>query len=172
MKIALPVWDSQISPVLDTAQHIRIYDAGASDGVSALGDYPLPQEPAKKAEFIAANSDVLICGALSRQMEHELAVRGVTVHSWIMGNIETVADEYAAGNIRDIEYSMPGCRGRHGNRQCRRDTGGFGQSRRGGCRGRRARQNDAGTPGGDSRNGGPGRSPGNRRKKESADAGI
>ena len=145
MRIALPVWETLISPVFDTAQHIRIYVAQPS-GVSELGEYPLPQESAKKAEFVAANSDVLICGALSRQMEHELAAHGVTVHSWIMGNIETIAAVYAAGNIQDIEYSMPGCRGRHGHGQCSRDIAGNGQGRRGTCRGRRARHATAGIP--------------------------
>ncbi|MHB9029690.1 MAG: hypothetical protein ACYC9O_13065, partial [Candidatus Latescibacterota bacterium] len=64
------------------------------------------------AGFIAARAEAIICGALSHQLEQQLSALGVTVHPWVMGEAGRLIECYAAGNIHDREFSMPGCRGR------------------------------------------------------------
>ena len=128
MTVAAPVWNDMISPVLDTARMLRVYEV--SDGMpGGYTEYPLPDGAARKAEVIAGHASVLICGALSGELAEGLRARGVNVHPWIMGEAAVVIAGFAVGNIHLFEYSMPGCHrrrngcgrgqrhGRHGSRR-------------------------------------------------------
>lgn len=115
MRIAIPVWNGQISPVLDTAQRLRVYEI--SDCLPVLREeIGVHAGEADLAGIIAAMADVIICGALSRQLEQHLTALGVSVHPWVMGEAGRLIECYAAGKIRDWEFTMPGCRGRGGGR--------------------------------------------------------
>ena len=69
MRVAIPVWQSRVSPVFDTAGHLLIVDV--EDGrevhraeASILG-LSLPDRVNRLVEF---DVDVLLCGAISRQL--------------------------------------------------------------------------------------------------------
>ena len=113
MKIAVPVWEGRISPVLDTADRLMVFSiiGGIIDSRDEIfiGEKSLPE----KARDIKHYSDILICGALSRPMESCLESFGVEVHGWVMGNAERLVEMYACGGVPGPEYYMPGC----GNRQ-------------------------------------------------------
>ena len=121
MRIAVPVWGSQISPVLDSAETLKVYDI--VDGRFTVRDnIQLIGSGIEKARAMAEIADILICGALSNEMEECLAALGLRVHPWAMGECDSIIENYLHGKIGDCEYSMPGCRrGRH--RRCRRDPG-------------------------------------------------
>ena len=119
MRIAIPVWNGQISPVLDSAQRLCIYEV--SDCIPTLREeIGISIGESELAEFIATRADAIICGALSLQLEQHLLALGVTVHPWVMGDAGRLIECYAAGNIHDREFSMPGCRGRGSGRCGRR----------------------------------------------------
>ena len=117
MRVAVPIWNARVSPVLDTASTLRLY-RGADEKAVAGSDVVLPPELAEKARAIAREADVVICGALSGWMERELIARGVTLHPWVMGDVDEVMDRWRCGRIGECEGTMPGCgrhkRGRHG----------------------------------------------------------
>jgi hypothetical protein len=119
MRIALPVWNTMISPVLDTARTLRIISI---EGTLVTGreDNVLPAGCLEKAEAIAEQSGILICGAVSCCLEQELVSRRVTVYAWIMGESETIISAYLTGQLHDNRHIMPGCgRWRQGGRhQC------------------------------------------------------
>ena len=57
--------------------------------------------------------DVLICGAVSRRVEAELAGRGVIVYSFVSGDIDEVITGFINNCLAKPGFAMPGCqRGR------------------------------------------------------------
>jgi predicted Fe-Mo cluster-binding NifX family protein len=111
MRIAIPVWNGYISPVLDTAQRLCIYTV--SDCLPTLQEeVGISGNETDLPGFIAARADAIICGAVSCDLEQKLLALGVAVHPWVMGEAVRLIECYAAGNIHDREFSMPGCRGR------------------------------------------------------------
>ena len=128
MRVAIPVWNGIISPVFDTAQFLTVYKC--SSGVP-VADHTssIPPDPAGKLDCLVQNADVLICGAISQSLEHDLRERNIQVHPWVMGNGEDIVRAYICGQIGEYEYSMPGCahRRRHGcgmrGRGCRNGRG-------------------------------------------------
>jgi len=52
MRVAIPIWNARISPVLDTASTLRLFHHG-EDPAEAGADVALPSGPAEKARFIA-----------------------------------------------------------------------------------------------------------------------
>ena len=135
MKIGITVWQDRVSPVLDTAQKLMIVDTAESDGPSqqvlVIPELPLPQ----KAQFISHTGlKLLICGAVSRFLEHSLRSEGVEVVPWIRGPIHRVISAYRDDKLEDGNLRLPGCPKRvRGQRR--------GQGRRqGGRRGRRGQE--------------------------------
>lgn len=119
MKIAIPLWETKISPVLDSARLVRIIDVRGGETV-VVDEFALPEHVAEKAAAIAAKADEVVCGALSCLMEAELAARGVRVHPWIMGDFENIVRACAEGCVSEMEYTMPGCGHHHRHGQCRK----------------------------------------------------
>jgi predicted Fe-Mo cluster-binding NifX family protein len=111
MKVAVPVWKNNISPVLDAAKTIRIYEIDES-GIKILGEINFKNNEYDAALIIAENAEVLVCGALSDVLEARLNALGVKVHPWVMGEIEDIVKCYSVGGISSKEHSMPGCRRR------------------------------------------------------------
>ena len=112
MKIAVPVWNGNVSPVLDTAERLMVFDV---ENRKVISRTELPIEDRRlqeKAKMIADNASILICGALSSHMAPFLTSFGLEVYPWVMGNAERLVEMFASGNIPGPEFSMPGCRGR------------------------------------------------------------
>ena len=117
MKIAVPVWEGRVSPVLDTADRFLVFTVREGIVVSSdeiyIGEKSLPE----KARDIKQNADILICAALSQLMESCLISLGVEVRGWVMGNPERLVELYASGDVPGTEFYMPGC-GKRQSRGC------------------------------------------------------
>ena len=123
MKLAIPVWNDRISPVMDTARQLSMIelekDRELSRSMESLNDIILP----KRAHFLAdLGVDVLICGAISRPLAESLIACGVTIIPWIAGDIDEVIEAFISGHLSDPCFLMPGCR-RRGGGQFRRRRG-------------------------------------------------
>jgi len=118
MRIAVPVWGQLISPVFDTAETLKIYDIDASN-ISNRNDYQLTGSGIGKARTVAELANILICGAISNEVEKCLIALGINVHPWVMGESDSIIESYLQGKISEYEYSMPGCQ-RQRQRRCRR----------------------------------------------------
>ena len=110
MRISIPVWNSCVSPVLDTARHLLIVDIQENCIVSRRTVAFDGGTPEKNAGIIAGHADILICGALSWFMFSCLASHGVTVYPWVMGEVDRILDVFLQGKEPGGEFSMPGCR--------------------------------------------------------------
>ncbi|RJP22127.1 MAG: hypothetical protein C4520_08700 [Candidatus Abyssobacteria bacterium SURF_5] len=120
MKVAFPVWQSRISPVFDTAEHLVILEVEEGHEVARM-EYPIiglpPAQRAKRLEELEVDS--LICGAVSRHLANMLKANGIEVIPWISGAVDDVLPRYLNGLPLDGPFLMPGCN-RQNRRQCRR----------------------------------------------------
>lgn len=112
MRIAIPNWQGRISPVLDVAREIALFDLedGHIIGQSSLvfDDRPIFKRVARLKEN---QVERVLCGALSRLFYQMLVHQGIRVSAWLTGDIETVMQAFLSGHIGDSCYRMPGCHG-------------------------------------------------------------
>lgn len=122
MNLAIPVWQSRISPVFDTAERLLLVDVEDGAEISRM-EYPLAGlAPSQRAKRLAElNVNVLLCGAISRPLASMLGKSGVQIVPWISGEVNDVVPRYLNGQPLDGRFLMPGCA--HRNRfqgGCRR----------------------------------------------------
>jgi predicted Fe-Mo cluster-binding NifX family protein len=111
MKIAIPVWEGKISPVLDTASRLVIFNV-ENKNATLKGETHLQGIDfiRKCSQIKEMRVDLLICGAVSRHFGMMLAHTGVRVIPWIAGSAEEVLNAYMNGKLFSPRYIMPGCR--------------------------------------------------------------
>ena len=123
MKLALTVWNERIAPVFDSAGSAVILET--RDGVRGRSEtLDLDtRDPDKKARTLQElGVQELICGAISREAEATVRNHGITVHSFIAGDVETVIRAWGRNELQQEEFSMPGCacaRRRRARNRCR-----------------------------------------------------
>lgn len=121
MTVAVPVWQGRISPVFDVATRLWLLQVERGQVVGrqelSLGAGPPHSLASQLAELGVA---VLICGALSRPLEHQLTSARVRVLPRICGEAEEVLRAYLQGTLDDHRFCMPGCCGGHRRRRHRR----------------------------------------------------
>ena len=133
MKLAIPIYNSNISNVFDFAHRLLLVDIEngkeANRSEVALESRLLPQ---RAGQLKNLGVDVLVCGAISRVLANMVTASGIQVLPYVTGSIDDVLQAYLTGQLAKPEFSMPGgCWS--GARK------GFG-SRRRGCRWQGGRQ--------------------------------
>jgi predicted Fe-Mo cluster-binding NifX family protein len=132
MRVGIPDWNGEVSPVLDTAVRLVIVETGAG-AAEARREAVIAATalPARAAELRGLGVDVLICGAVSRGLAALLAASGVRLVPWISGPVDEVLEAWMDGRLGARRFAMPGCCGRGGaGRHGRRGRGGPGGGRR------------------------------------------
>lgn len=88
--------------MFDVAEHLLLVDVNGTSQSGRRIRRLRATESLPRAQALAANDvDVLICGAISRPMEHALAGAGVEVVSGICGNVECVLRAFSLGLLDD-----------------------------------------------------------------------
>jgi predicted Fe-Mo cluster-binding NifX family protein len=121
MKIAIPIWHGRISPVMDTARQLMIADTGEKAETSRrILDIPA-LHIFQLAHFISdLGVEVLICGAISRQLELALEQCGLRIRPWVRGEVDDIVAAFNNGNLQDEYFFLPGIgRRRHRRKECR-----------------------------------------------------
>jgi len=109
MRIALPVWQDKVSPLLDTASRLLVVVAERERETSRFETYLEEMDISRRCQRIhSLKIDVLICGALSRAFSTMLMAAGTDVISGITGRVEDVLKAYFHKTIFDSNYLMPG----------------------------------------------------------------
>ena len=110
MRIAIPTWLGNVSPVLDVARNLLVVDVEASEERSRRQE-PLAGSDvwSQVARLRALGLDVLICGAVSQHLEQALVSSGIKVYSQVCGGVDEVLRAFLAGRIGDPAFLMPGC---------------------------------------------------------------
>ena len=124
MKVAIPIWDGRVSPVMDTARQLLLVDIENGETASRKVVNVPPLQVSNLARFISGlGAEVIICGAICRQLETMLAAMGIQTIPWITGEVEDVISVFARREMPEKRFLMPGC-GRGRRRGWRRGRGG------------------------------------------------
>jgi len=109
MKIVIPVSSGNVSTVFDFAQHILLVECDSGKELRrtelAIED-SIPLNRARHLEALETN--VLICGAISRILYEHLETSGIEVVPFISGPIDAVLRAYLEGGLDPQHFLMPG----------------------------------------------------------------
>lgn len=119
MIVAITEWQGRVSPVLDAARHLRVFEIEAGSALP-IRDLACNVNTVSEriARLVETGATVLICGAVSSPLESAIAAAGIKVIAQTCGNVEDVAEAYAKGHLTGETFLMPGCGRRH--RRCHR----------------------------------------------------
>ena len=111
MKIAVPIWEDKVSPVLDTAAKLLIVETHNQNEINRMEAILDELEISRRCFRISRlNIDVLICGAVSRTFSDMLAVSGIQIIPGIAGPVEEILGAYFKGALNQSKFLMPGCK--------------------------------------------------------------
>lgn len=117
MQLAIPVWEGRVSPVFDVAMRLLLVDV---IGGEASFTHELHAQRADRVAMVAElGVDVVVCGAISRDLEERLLANGVGVVAEVRGDVSEVLRAYLEGSLSQARFSMPGT---HGRRRLPRDS--------------------------------------------------
>jgi predicted Fe-Mo cluster-binding NifX family protein len=109
MKIAIPVWEDKVSPVLDTASRLLIVEFEDQQEATRFETYLDEQDLSRRCVRIRRlGVDTLICGAISRGFSKILEGSGIHIVPGISGHPEDVLNAYLRGDLFSSKFFMPG----------------------------------------------------------------
>ena len=126
MKTAITIWNNRVSPVFDVTGKALLY---VSEGERICSEQQLLLTEVSVAEKVAclvvAGTDVLICGAISREALLTATSVGIRVYPFIAGDVREILRACLAGRLVGGSFAMPGCayrmaclgRRKHGRRR-------------------------------------------------------
>jgi len=109
-KVAIPIWDNRVSPVLDTAASLLVVQLNGKTE-QARETYSLPRiHIFQRVRYIRGlNINTVLCGALSRPFQGLLIESGINVFPWITGDVQEVLEAYISGDLGSDKFVLPGC---------------------------------------------------------------
>lgn len=109
MRLAIPIFESRISPVFDFSTKALIInlEKGKETGRSEINLSGLtPQTRVERLKRTGVNK--LVCASLSLPLQRMLVVAGLEVIPGIVGEVDEVLKAYQAGNLKAERFLMPG----------------------------------------------------------------
>lgn len=109
MKLAVPVWEDRISPVLDSATRLLILEV-KEGGELSRSEIDLDEKDlARRCRRIQGlGVDAMICGAVTRRFSDMISASGVFLIRGVSGSPDEVLDACLAGRLDRSEFLMPG----------------------------------------------------------------
>jgi predicted Fe-Mo cluster-binding NifX family protein len=110
MKIAIPVWQGRISPVFDVAGQVLLvdWDKGTENGRD-LQHFVETASEDRARRLAALGVETLICAGISQPLEDLIVQTGIRVIARICGDVQEVLAAFAAGQLGEKRFAMPGC---------------------------------------------------------------
>ena len=122
MLIAVPNCQGHVSPVFDVATRLTLVLLKDEVELERKEAVLFEKQPDRIVRcLVEIGVEVLVCGAISRELQMTLESTRIKVLPHICGEVEAVLAAYRAGKLQGGQFVMPGC--------CRRRRGG----RRGAC---------------------------------------
>lgn len=108
-RIGIPVFESRISPVLDSCNHMVMVDI---DQGREIRRREISLEKIDLAEridvFVRWGIGKIICAGVSDLMCRYIATKEITLISGIAGELEKILDAYLCNRLGDACFMMPG----------------------------------------------------------------
>jgi predicted Fe-Mo cluster-binding NifX family protein len=113
MWIAVPEWQGRVSPVLDVARRLRLFDVREAEVVARLEHRVDGGDPVR--ELAELGVEMVICGALSRHLLQVLTSLGVVVHAEVCGEVDQVVQAHLEGRLDELRFASPASARRRGS---------------------------------------------------------
>ena len=109
MKIAIPVWNDNLSNVFDFAGRLLLVEIENAREVSR-SEVPLQAEslPERAGRLKQLGADVLLCGAISQALAIMVTASGIQVLPYVTGRVDDVLQAYITGQLVQPQFTMPG----------------------------------------------------------------
>jgi predicted Fe-Mo cluster-binding NifX family protein len=108
-RIAIPIFQSHISPVLDTCNDLMLVDLSAAGAVRRTKVQLRKSGPAERAAAMSRQGVAkIICAGVSELMMACIMSRGMHVISGISGEVEQVIAAYQKNQLDQDRFRMPG----------------------------------------------------------------
>jgi predicted Fe-Mo cluster-binding NifX family protein len=115
MKTAFSHWNKRIAPVFDTARNILVIEAEAGAILSETEETLQSDPPVQKAlQLFELGVGTLVCGAISQPLNEMVSTYDILVIAFVAGNLREVIQAWLKGNLEVDDFTMPGCKERHG----------------------------------------------------------
>lgn len=109
MKVAIPVWENRVSPVLDTASRLLVVEVKEDGDVSRFEIFLDERDLSRRCLRIQGlGIDTLICGAVTRHFSEMLKASGIDIIPGISGQPDEVLNACFEGKLARAKYLMPG----------------------------------------------------------------
>ena len=109
MKLAIPVWEDKVSPVLDTASRLLVVEVKEDGEVSRFEIFLDERDLSRRCLRIQGlGIDTLICGAVTRHFSEMLKASGIDIIPGISGRPDEVLNACFEGKLAHAKYLMPG----------------------------------------------------------------
>jgi len=109
--VAIPIWQQRVSPVLDTATRLLVLTCQEGREIARRAIQLDSMTAADIAGCMAEQRvNVLLCAAISHELQSALERGGVQVCRHLCGDVERILQAFACGRLDSREFHMPGCR--------------------------------------------------------------
>jgi len=115
VRLAIPVWQGRVSPVFDVASQFLLVEV--IGGEASFTEQLAIQRADRVGTIADFGADVVVCGAISRDLEERLLASGIEVVAEIRGFVVDVIRAYLKGALSQPRFTMPGGHGRRRGRR-------------------------------------------------------
>jgi len=111
IRIAIPVFNNRISPVLDACSEICIFDCGQKNKVRRRTIWVDGLSLSERlASLVKLGVNVVICCAISDVLQKMLESKNIRVIAGRVGEIEEIVDAFFCNQLDNKYFLMPGYR--------------------------------------------------------------
>jgi predicted Fe-Mo cluster-binding NifX family protein len=108
-RIAMPIFQARISPVLDACNDVMLVDIDEGQAVRRRTVSLEKMTQPERAETLARwGVTHIICAGVSDLLSHYIESRGIQIISGIAGGPEPIVDAYIHNRLRQACFMMPG----------------------------------------------------------------
>jgi predicted Fe-Mo cluster-binding NifX family protein len=118
--IAIPVMRGRVAPVLNWCSRLLLFPASPAGGSARELNIPELEAVERLHLLQAKGVSILICGALSADLDDCATQLGFRVIPGVAGEVDDVVQAYRQNRLDRPEFWLPGCRG---PRRYRQDLG-------------------------------------------------
>ncbi|MCF8085542.1 MAG: hypothetical protein K9J48_01490 [Desulfohalobiaceae bacterium] len=113
MIVAISVWNQRIAPVFDVSRTVLVCFTRRDRVIREYLEQLPEEDPVGKIHKLQSHkTEVLICGAISRNILDLAEMFGIAVFPFTSGGLESVKAAYLQDRLADSGFARPGCRRR------------------------------------------------------------
>lgn len=113
MIVAISVWNQRIAPVFDVSRTALVCLTRRDRVIREYLENLPEEDPVGKIHKLQSHeAEVLICGAISRNILDLAEMYGIATFPFTSGGVEAVKTAYLQGRLGEAVFARPGCRRR------------------------------------------------------------